>query len=57
MVSGEEAAVLAVVTLGVPESGGGAGEAAITAGEGNGTIIAEEAAGFPRMALQTFIAE
>lgn len=57
MVIGEEAAVLAIMTAGVVESGEVAGEVAIIAEEGKGTITAEEAAGFPRMALRTFFAE
>lgn len=57
MVTGEEAAVPAVRTAGVPETGEVAGEAVITAEEGKGTIIAEEAGVFPRLVLATFLAE
>lgn len=46
MVSGKEVVVLVIMAAGVPETGGVAGEAAITAEEGKGTITAEEAAGF-----------
>lgn len=57
MVIGEEAAVLVLMTLGVPETGEVAGDVAITAEEGKGTITEEEAAVFPGMALQTLFTE
>lgn len=57
MVRGEEAAVLASMIPAVPETGEVAGEAAITAEEGKGTITEEEAAVFPAMALQTLFPE